>query len=222
MPKDQVPWTLKPQADIKPLGKVGMVIDLRRCVGCHACAVSCKTEHAVPLGSFRNRTQVVQRPDELKLSFVPMLCMHCEDAPCMTACPSSAITRAPDGRVLVDEQLCDGAQECVGACPYGAIFFHPDKQVASKCNLCEHRTEVGLQPACVEVCPTEALRFGDIADPDDPLTPIHTDAKAQPMKPETNTRPRVVYVGLEPWMNDELPGVQRDADGEGEDGLTYE
>jgi tetrathionate reductase subunit B len=222
MANNPLPWTLKPQADIKPPEKVGMVIDLRRCVGCHACAVSCKTEHAVPLGSFRNRTQVVQRPDSLKLSFVPMICMHCEDAPCLNACPSTAITRELDGRVLVDEVRCDGNQECVGACPYGAIFFHPDKQVASKCNLCEHRTEVGMPPACVEVCPTDALRFGDLADPADPLVALHANESARPMKPEAKTQPRVVYMGLEPWMDDKLPGVQRAADGEGEDGLTYE
>ena len=222
MSQKKLPWTLSETPPVKPLQKAGMVVDLRRCVGCHSCSVSCKTEHGVPLGTFRNRTQVVQQPSALSLSFVPMLCMHCADAPCMKACPSSAITRGPDGRVLVNESQCDGHQECVSACPYGAIFFHPEEQVASKCNLCEHRTEVGMKPACVEVCPTEALRFGDFADPDDPISVIAKAEKARAMKPDAKTDPRVLYVGLEDWMDDALPGIQRAEDGEGEAGLTYE
>ena len=222
MGEEKLPWTLPPADEVTPVAEVGMVVDLRRCVGCHACAVSCKTEHAVPLGTFRNRTQVVQRPSALELSFVPMLCMHCEDAPCMEACPSSAIMRAEDGRVLVDAATCDGQKECVKACPYGAIFFHPDQQVASKCDLCEHRTAVGMEPACVEVCPTEALRFGDLSNPEDPVTKLRAAQGTRPMKPDAKTKPRVVYIGLEDWMDQSMPGVQRAADGDKEEGLTYE
>ncbi|MFT7625319.1 MAG: tetrathionate reductase subunit B [Myxococcota bacterium] len=220
--KTPLPWDLPDPSTVKPLAAAGILIDLRRCVGCHACAVSCKTEHAVPLGTFRNRTQVVQRPDNLALSFIPMLCMHCQDAPCMTACPTDAISKGPDGRVLVDENVCDGNQECVRACPYDAIFLHPETQKASKCNLCEHRTAVGMPPACVEVCPTEALRYGDFGNASDPVAIIAAKEGARAMKPDANTKPQMQYVGLEDWMDEALPGVQRAADGAGEAGLTYE
>jgi tetrathionate reductase subunit B len=199
-----------------------MLVDLRRCVGCHACSVSCKTEHAVPLGSFRNRTQVLQTPGELGLSFVPMLCMHCEDAPCVNACPVSALHRRDDGRVVVDEQLCDGNQDCVRACPYDAIFLHPDTNKASKCDFCEHRTELGMPPACVEVCPTEALRFGDLSNAEDPVTKAITASSPRALKPEEETKPRVVYLGLQDWMDGALPGIQRHPEQGEEGGLTYE
>ena len=104
MSQKKLPWSISESTPVKPLQKAGMIVDLRRCVGCHSCSVSCKTEHGVPLGTFRNRTQVVQQPSSMALSFVPMLCMHCADAPCMKACPSSAITRGQDGRVLLPDR----------------------------------------------------------------------------------------------------------------------
>jgi len=93
------------------------------------------------------RVRYLERPQQKTLAFAPMLCMHCQDAPCLKACPSKAIRRLDDGRVIVDESKCDLEEECVTACPYGAIFINEEKEVAEKCDFCHHRTEVGLEPA---------------------------------------------------------------------------
>ncbi|MFT4548152.1 MAG: tetrathionate reductase subunit B [Verrucomicrobiales bacterium] len=104
--------------------RAGMLIDLRRCIGCHACSVSCKTENEVPLGGFRMRVRYLERPqaDRVTLAFAPPICMQWQDAPCLKACPSTTIKRGEDGRVLIDESRCDLEQECITACPYGAFF----------------------------------------------------------------------------------------------------
>ncbi len=184
----------------KDIQKAGMLIDLRRCIGCHACSVACKTEHEVPLGGFRMRVRYMERPDRPTLSFVPMMCMHCEDAPCLNACPTQAISRLDDGRVVINTDRCNGNKACITACPYGAIYIDPQTNTADKCDFCTHRTEVGLDPACVNACPTDALKFADVANPDDAVTQIAKSEHAKPFKEEAGTKPVVFYVQHEPWM----------------------
>jgi tetrathionate reductase subunit B len=217
-----LPWEKVGSEYKKVRKRAGMLIDLRRCVGCHACTVSCKTENEVPLGGFRMRVRYLERPgpDQSTIAFAPLICMHCQDAPCLTACPSKAIVRGEDGRVKVDESKCDREEECITACPYGAIFINEEKQVAEKCDLCEHRTDVGLDPACVSSCPSEALQFGDFDDPEDPVTKIAADAGAIGWKENEGTKPSVLYIGHEPWMEEKAnSGVQlSDADMD----VTYE
>lgn len=209
-PSPVLPWTLSDKP-IPPMKRAGMLVDLRRCTGCHACAVSCKTEHNVPLGDFRIRTHYVERPKGLQIAFIPTLCMHCEDAPCMGACPHKAIERQDDGRVVINEGRCDAEKVCIDSCPYDAIFLNEATQTAEKCNFCEHRTEIGMDPACVEACPTSALRFGDLGNTKDPLTQYieqHKD-KVRAYKASEGTKPSVLYINHEDWMESAAPGVQR-------------
>ncbi|MDF1756253.1 MAG: 4Fe-4S dicluster domain-containing protein [Verrucomicrobiales bacterium] len=220
MAKSDIPWeNVGPEFKVNH-GKVGMLLDLNRCVGCHSCSVSCKTEHEVPLGVFRMRVRYLERPEAKTLAFAPMLCMHCEDAPCLKACPSKAITRLEDGRVIVEESKCDLEEECISACPYGAIFINEDKAVAEKCDFCHHRTEVGLEPACVATCPSGALEFGDLDNPDGPLVKSIERTSAKPWKEDAGTKPTVFYAGHEKWMEAMAnTGVQLDPE---DADITYE
>lgn len=216
----KLPWENVGPAFKKQKKRAGMVLDLSRCVGCHSCSVSCKTEHSVPLGNFRMRVRYLEEPNSNKLAFAPLMCMHCQDAPCLDACPSNAIARLDDGRVIVNESKCDLEKECVTACPYGAISINEEKQVAEKCDFCTHRTEVGLEPACSASCPSSAIQFGDLEDPADPIVDLIKRSKAKPWKEEAGTKPSVYYIGHEKWMEEKVnTGVQldpKDAD------ITYE
>jgi Fe-S-cluster-containing dehydrogenase component len=176
--------------------RLAMLIDLRTCIGCHACSVACKAEYDVPLGKFRDTVKYVESGTypKAKRHFVPVLCNQCEDAPCMKACPTEAITRLPNGEVVINEGDCNVNRFCQAACPYGAIYIDPEKNVAQKCTFCEHRTADGLQPACVEACPTRCRTFGDLDDPGSLIAQKIRENKVEVWKPEAGTRPRVFYV----------------------------
>ncbi len=216
----EVPWEKIHQPGAgAPKKRAGMVVDLRRCIGCHACSVSCKTEHEVALGSFRTRVRYLEEPEGNQIRFLPLLCMQCEDAPCLDACPTGAIARHADGHVDIDRDRCCGNKACVAACPYQAIFID-EGGLADKCDFCTHRTEVGLDPACAAACPTDAIRYGDLGDADDPVAQYVQKHAATAFKPEAGTRPSVVYVGLEDWMTDAArTGIQVSSD---DDEIVYE
>ena len=186
--------------------KLGMALDLERCIGCHACSVACKVENSVSLGNFRTKVYYYdhaainpynQKPT-MKRAFLPTLCMQCEDAPCLTACKPKAITKSVDGIVRIDEAACDGNGACVTACPYGALHIDPVTRVADKCDFCSHRLEADLAPACVEVCPADVFAFGDLNDPASAINVfLHKNAgQLSVLKPEENARPAVQYRGL--------------------------
>ena len=140
-----------------------ILVDTDLCYGCFACEVACKQEHDLPVGTKRiNVVQVGPRVvgGKLKLNFVPMKCFHCTKAPCIDACPEGAITRRWDGIVLIDAGLCIGCMACLEAWPFGVIQMNPENGLADKCNLCVNRVDAGLQPVCVQHCPTGALQFG--------------------------------------------------------------
>lgn len=204
---DRLPW--EPPGPVPERHRAGIVVDLRRCIGCHACSVACKTEHDVALGVFRTRVRYLEKAGRSQLAFLPLLCMHCQDAPCVPACPHEAIRRGADGRVEIDPDTCQGDQCCTEACPYGAIGIDPQTGRADKCDLCTHRTDVGLDPACVNVCPTDVLRFGDLDDIEDPATRHAQRHGARPMKEEAGTKPSVLYIGLEAWMEQKAKGGVR-------------
>ncbi len=205
-----IPWErLERRQRSLPMKRAGFVIDLRRCIGCHACSISCKTENDVPLGGFRNRVRYLERPDSDRISYLPLLCMHCQDAPCLEACPTSAITRMADGRVVINQEQCCGMKACIAACPYGAIYLDAKAGKADKCDMCTHRTSLGLDPACVASCPTGTLRFGDLGDANHPVTRYAQEHGAKPFKEDAGTRPSVYYIRHEPWMNEAAAtGVQ--------------
>ena len=199
----EIPWEKVGQRGEAPAKqRAGMVVDLDRCIGCHSCSVACKTEHSVPLGGFRTRVRYLERPDRLTLAFLPLLCMQCQDAPCMKACPTEALSRGEDGRVEIDKSKCCGNKACIAACPYQAIYIDEATGTADKCDFCTHRTELGLDPACVSACPTEALRFGDLDDPEDPVARYAEERGAKAFKEEAGTLPSVVYVSHEKWMEE--------------------
>lgn len=201
---ERLPW--EPSGKPRAMKRAGIVIDLRRCIGCHACSVSCKTEHDVALGVFRTRVRYVERPGKAQLSFLPMLCMHCQDAPCIPACPTTAMSKGDDGRVYVNESKCDGTTDCIAACPYDAIQLDPQTGIADKCDLCTHRTDVGMDPACVASCPSGTLRFGDLDDPDDPVSKLAQEHGARGFREDAKTRPTVQYIGLRPSVEAAVTG----------------
>ena len=152
--------------------RYGFVIDQRKCIGCHACTVACKEENRVPLGAFRTWVKYVERghyPDTRRY-FAVLRCNHCDDAPCVTICPTVALYRRPDGIVDFDGDRCIGCKSCMQGCPYDALYIDPATNTAAKCNYCAHRVEVGLEPACVIVCPEQAIISGDLDDPGAPTS----------------------------------------------------
>lgn len=215
-----LPWAIPAQSRALTRQRAGLVIDLDRCTGCHACSVTCKTEHQVPLGGFRNRVRYLQAPNAHQLSFLPLACMHCQNAACIAACEHQAIVRLDDGRVQIDDDRCDGAGDCISACPYGAIYMNDQTGRADKCDLCTNRTSLGLDPACTNACPNEAIRFGDLDNPADPVTQYAAERGAKPFKADTGAAPSVLYIGAEKWMEAAVnTGVQLSRD---DSDITYE
>lgn len=183
--------------------RYAMLIDLRRCIGCQACTVSCASENQTPAGAFRTivnqfqvRTDGHAAPDNVLL---PRLCNHCDNPPCVPVCPVQATFQRQDGIVVIDNKRCVGCAYCVQACPYDARFINHSTQTADKCTFCVHRLQAGLLPACVESCVGGARIIGDIKDPDSTISRMlarhHDEIKV--LKPEENTLPHVFYLGLD-------------------------
>ena len=149
------------------------LIDVGRCTGCYNCQLACKDEHCQPLtGQFwRKVTEHVQGTiPKVKMHYIPQMCAHCESAKCMAVCRTQAITRRPDGFILIDPAKCAGCGECLRACPCGAIYFNEKLRIAQKCTGCVHLLDHGAkQPRCAEACPTDAMVFGDEEDLKDAL-----------------------------------------------------
>ncbi len=179
--------------------RYGFVIDHRRCIGCHACTVACKEENQVPLGVFRTWVKYVERGEfpHARRYFSVLRCNHCDNAPCVTICPTVALYRRPDGIVDFDGDRCIGCKSCMQACPYDALYMDPSTQTAAKCHYCAHRVEVGLEPACVIVCPTQAIVPGDLDDPTSRIARLLATEQVQVRKPEQGTKPKVFYVGTD-------------------------
>jgi tetrathionate reductase subunit B len=132
-----------------------------------------------------------------KAFFVPKLCNQCEHPPCVQVCPTGASYKSKDGVVLIDHKYCIGCQYCVQACPYGARYFDHEKGVSDKCTWCYHRITKGLQPACVEVCPTHCRIFGDLNEPASPISQFIRNNRVQVLKPETGNGPNCFYIGID-------------------------
>ena len=143
------------------------VLDQDKCIGCHACTTACKSENEVPVGVTRTYVKSVDVGvfPQARRAFQVTRCNQCADAPCVSACPTEAMFRREDGIVDFDKSICIGCKACMAACPYDAIFINPEDHSAEKCNMCAHRLDMGLEPACVTVCPTGAILVGDANDP---------------------------------------------------------
>lgn len=197
----------------------GMVIDLDRCIGCNACTVACKIENGTPPDHYWARVYTEEEGTypNVRTTYVPVLCNHCDDAPCVTVCPTGASYKRADGIVLVNQGTCIGCRFCMMACPYANRFYlrhgtleagyHGERTAfedakweaftegtVTKCTFCAHRVDDGLEPACVVTCPTDARIFGDLEDPDSkPSALIRERNGKQPLE-ELGTSPSVYYV----------------------------
>jgi tetrathionate reductase subunit B len=181
-----------------------MIIDITKCNGCYNCQIACKDEHvgndwtpiAKPqpdIGQFWMRLEERQRGQlpKVKVAYLPHICQHCDDAPCMSACKTKAIYKREDGAVIIDPTKCTGQRNCLDACPYGVIYYNEDMQLAQKCTWCAHLLDKGWkEPRCVDVCPTEAIKFGEESEFKELI------AKAELLQPESKTKARVYYIGI--------------------------
>ena len=213
-------YATDPPSDGGPWWGVG--IDISKCIGCGLCAKACKVENDVPQEPFYYRTwveqytilndgslkvespnggteglnQSVNDEDIFKTFFVPKMCNHCSKSPCTQVCPVGATFESPDGVALVDEKYCIGCSYCVQACPYGCRYLHPEKKTADKCTLCYHRIEKGVDPACMEICPTSARIYGDLNDKDSELVKFLKENITHVLKPHLNTGAKLFYNAL--------------------------
>ncbi len=176
--------------------KFGFLIDHRKCIGCHACSVACKEEHQVPLGVYRTWVKYVEKGEfpNVQRNFTVLRCNHCEQAPCVTICPVTALYKRSDGIVDFDPNVCIGCKACMQACPYDALYIDPNNDTAAKCNFCAHRVENGLRPSCEVVCPTQAIVSGDLDDSTSSIFQLTTREPVRVRKPEKGTVPQLFYI----------------------------
>jgi Fe-S-cluster-containing dehydrogenase component/formate-dependent nitrite reductase membrane component NrfD len=177
----------------------GFAIDLRKCIGCHACTIACKAEHQIPIGVNRCWVKTVEKGTfpQTQRFFFPVLCNQCDEAPCARICPTRALFKRRDGIVDLDGEACIGCRACMVACPYDQLFIDPNTHTAEKCNFCANRVENRLLPACVSVCPTECRIFGDLDDPTSEVARIARREAITVRKPEKGTLPKVIYLAAE-------------------------
>ena len=178
------------------MARYGMVIDTRRCVGCMDCVVACKTENQVPEGLNRDwiAYDTMGAFPTLHLEIRSERCNHCDNPPCVSCCPTGASHVEPFGSlVLVTPGMCIGCKACLASCPYDARFVHPDGY-ADKCTFCVHRVQEGLDPACVSVCPTRCMTFGDLDDPGSEVSRLLASRTNHAVKVEAGTGPRIFYL----------------------------
>jgi Fe-S-cluster-containing dehydrogenase component len=195
------------------------VVDTTKCIGCGMCVKACRTENSVPEERYRTWVERyivfadsvhVEAPhggeegyedvktdkEVVRAYFVPKLCFHCDEPPCVVVCPVYATWKTDDGVVLIDYDHCIGCKYCVQACPYSARFFNEERGTADKCTWCYHRLHRGLMPACVTVCPNGARIFGRAED--EKIQGYLKKFEIRTLRPELNTKPRVYYFGIGP------------------------
>ena len=203
------------------MAKMGMVFDLKACIGCNACVVACKQENSLPDGVFFTKT-LSEEYGVFPLAnrvYIPTICNHCEDAPCEKVCPSGATYTRDDGIVMVDDDKCIGCSSCSVACPYdqrtqmdaqnfldglfGNGELTPFEEqgygrytpgTVTKCDFCSQRVDVGLDPACVSSCPTRCMHFGSLDDPSSEVSQLLKTRKSKVLNPETGNKPNVYYL----------------------------
>lgn len=187
-----------------------MVVDLTRCNGCYNCQLACKDEHvgndylpialAQPeMGHFWLKFEEKERGKYpwVKMAYLVLLCQHCDEAPCIKEARDGAVYKRPDGIVIIDPVRAKDQKQLVQACPYGVIYWNEEKRIPQKCTFCAHLLDEGWkEPRCVEACPTQALVFGDIEDPNSEVSHILRSEKLEVLHPEYGTKPRVYYMGL--------------------------
>lgn len=176
--------------------KFGFIIDNRKCIGCHACTTACKSEHLVPVGVNRTWVKQVEKGEfpHTRRLFSVMRCNHCTEAPCVEICPVEALFFREDGIVDFDNSRCIGCKSCMQACPYDALYIDPENHTAAKCNYCAHRVDLGLEPACVNVCPEHAIISGDMEDADSEISQLLAREQVTVRKASKGTVPNLFYI----------------------------
>ena len=202
--------------------RMGMAVDLHRCIGCNTCALACKMQNNVPMGMLWNRvlTENCELYDgaegtypNLTRSYLPIACQHCDNPACQKVCPTGATYTDENGRVEIDYDKCIGCRMCMAACPYNARVFNwnepvrdpdfnygdasvpvRDRGVMEKCTLCKERTDRGDVPMCVLCCPADARIFGDLDDPDSDVSVALREKEGFTLLEEKGTRPKVRYL----------------------------
>lgn len=175
--------------------RYAMAIDTKKCVGCSDCVVACQTENNVPVGYARDwivEVMAGQYP-KLEIELRSERCNQCDNSPCVRCCPTGASHYSEGGIVLVTPNECIGCGACIESCPYDARFTHPEGYV-DKCTFCIHRVKNGQKPACVSVCPTNCMYFGDMDDPNSEISRILALRKSKVLAPEAGTKPNVYYL----------------------------
>jgi len=190
--------------------RYGMIINSAECIGCYNCFLTCQDEFcgnayegysaAAPMQG-HNWMQVTdiergQYP-RVKVNYIPRTCMHCDDASCIKAAENNAVYRRPDGIVVIDPVKARGQKHLVNACPYRVIEWNEEAQVPQKCNMCAHALDKGeKEPRCIESCPTNAMVFGDLDDPNSEISRLLKQTPAEPLCPEFMMQEKVRYIGL--------------------------
>lgn len=178
------------------MARYTIYVDVSRCIGCYACIVGCKNWHGEGVDRIRIIDTIKGRYPEVTRWIFPVMCMHCEDASCMETCPEKAISKREDGIVWINEEKCVGCGECIDICPYGAISLDQAEGKAKKCHLCMYRINKGLTPFCVEVCPADALFFGDLDDPENKISRLVASKKAIALLPDKVKEVNVFYTAF--------------------------
>jgi Fe-S-cluster-containing dehydrogenase component len=195
---------------VKTMARYGMLVDVRRCNGCYNCFLACRDEYcgndyhpysaAQPArGQFWMRLFEKERGEypKVKVSYTPVLCMHCQDAPCVRASSDHAVFIRADGIVIIDPEKAVGKREILSTCPYRVICWNEEKNLPQKCTFCAHLLDKGWkEPRCVEACPTRALVFGDLEEPDSEISKLMESQNLETLHPEFGLKPGVKYVGL--------------------------
>jgi len=175
----------------------GFLINNDSCIGCHACSTACKSENQVPLGVQRTWVKSVESGlfPNVRRNFQVTRCNHCANPPCVSICPVTAMYQREDGIVEFDPHACVGCKACLQACPYDAIYIDPDTGTAAKCHYCAHRVDLGLEPACVVVCPEHSILAGDLDNSESEIARALAENEVTVRKPEMGTAPKLFYIG---------------------------
>lgn len=200
-----------------------MLVDMKRCIGCHTCAIACKQGNNLPNDVWWNRVLTFGGPamdtphgsfPNLEMKYLTLNCQHCEDPPCVAACPAQATYKREDGIVMQDYEICLGCRMCIMACPYTQVRSYNEKNpeyyldfqvgdawvekqqkgTVTKCTFCHNRLDKGLQPNCVEVCPVRARYFGDLEDKDSEVSILLATRKYTRLLESKGTGPSVFYL----------------------------
>ncbi len=182
------------------MARYGIYVDVMRCIGCYSCIVGCKNWHQIEAG-VGNRVKVIDivtdsYPNVSRWIF-PIFCMQCENAPCVEVCPAEATYKRKDGIVVIVEEKCVGCKSCIDACPYNLRYFDEEKKKADKCDFCKERIDEGLDPYCVEICPGNALVFGDLSNSDSEISKLIKSQITKTLLSEQNTKPSVYFANMD-------------------------